>query len=176
MAAAIDTGIAALSIEDASGVADAPLRPIDQAVERLRAARAAIDRAGGEVLLVGRAENFFVGVPDLQDTLQRLRAYAEAGADVLYAPGITTPEQIRAVVAAAGTKPVNLLVGGPTPLSRTSPHSACGGSAWGCAGARRLGRFDAGDTADHAGRSFRWPAAGGLGCGVERVVPLADSR
>ncbi|MCL1420624.1 isocitrate lyase/phosphoenolpyruvate mutase family protein, partial [Enterobacter hormaechei] len=85
VAAAIDTGIAALSIEDASGVADAPLRPIDQAVERLRAARAAIDRAGGDVLLVGRAENFFVGVPDLQDTLQRLRAYAEAGADVLYA-------------------------------------------------------------------------------------------
>ncbi|WP_142806858.1 isocitrate lyase/PEP mutase family protein [Stenotrophomonas maltophilia] len=141
VAAAIDTGIAALSIEDASGVADAPLRPIDQAVERLRAARAAIDRAGGEVLLVGRAENFFVGVPDLQDTLQRLHAYAEAGADVLYAPGITTPEQIRAVVAAAGTKPVNLLVGGPTPLSlqdiaalgvrRVSLGGALARAAWG---------------------------------------------
>ncbi|MDR2960320.1 MAG: isocitrate lyase/phosphoenolpyruvate mutase family protein [Stenotrophomonas sp.] len=117
VAAAIDTGIAALSIEDASGVADAPLRPIDDAVARLRAARAAIDQAGGEVLLVGRAENFFVGVPDLHDTLRRLRAYDEAGADVLYAPGISTPEQIRAVVAAAGSTPVNLLVGGPTPLN-----------------------------------------------------------
>ncbi|MHC1653415.1 isocitrate lyase/PEP mutase family protein [Stenotrophomonas maltophilia] len=141
VAAAIDTGVAGLSIEDASGVADAPLRPIDQAVERLRAARAAIDQAGADVLLVGRAENFFVGVPDLQDTLQRLRAYAEAGADVPYAPGITTPEQIRAVVAAAGAKPVNLLVGGPTPLGlpdiaalgvrRVSLGGALARAAWG---------------------------------------------
>ncbi|WP_409460551.1 oxaloacetate decarboxylase [Stenotrophomonas maltophilia] len=141
VAAAIDTGIAALSIEDASGVADAPLRPIDDAVARLRAARAAIDQAGGEVLLVGRAENFFVGVPDLHDTLRRLRAYAEAGADVLYAPGISTPEQIRAVVAAAGSTPVNLLVGGPTPLNlkdiaalgvrRVSLGGALARAAWG---------------------------------------------
>lgn len=141
VAAAIDTGIAALSIEDASGVTDAPLRPIDDAVARLRAARAAIDQAGGEVLLVGRAENFFVGVPDLHDTLQRLRAYAEAGADVLYAPGISTPEQIRAVVAAAGSTPVNLLVGGPTPLNlqdiaalgvrRVSLGGALARAAWG---------------------------------------------
>ncbi|KAA9004317.1 isocitrate lyase/phosphoenolpyruvate mutase family protein [Stenotrophomonas cyclobalanopsidis] len=115
--ATLDTGIAALSIEDASGVAGAPLRPLEEAVQRLAAARAAIDRAGADVLLVGRAENFFVGVPDLEDTLQRLRAYAAAGADVLYAPGITTREQITAVVAAAGPKPVNLLVGGPTPLT-----------------------------------------------------------
>lgn len=141
VAAAIDTGIAALSIEDASGVTDAPLRPIDDAVARLRAARAAIDQAGGEVLLVGRAENFFVGVPDLHDTLRRLRAYAEAGADVLYAPGISTPEQIRAVVAAAGSTPVNLLVGGPTPLNlqdiaalgvrRVSLGGALARAAWG---------------------------------------------
>lgn len=141
VAAAIDTGIAALSIEDASGVTDAPLRPIDDAVARLRAARAAIDQAGGEVLLVGRAENFFVGVPDLHDTLQRLRAYAEAGADVLYAPAISTPEQIRAVVAAAGSTPVNLLVGGPTPLNlqdiaalgvrRVSLGGALARAAWG---------------------------------------------
>ncbi|PTA71262.1 MULTISPECIES: isocitrate lyase/phosphoenolpyruvate mutase family protein [unclassified Stenotrophomonas] len=141
VAAAIDTGIAALSIEDASGVTDAPLRPIDDAVARLRAARAAIDQAGGEVLLVGRAENFFVGVPDLHDTLQRLRAYAEAGADVLYAPGISTPEQIRAVVSAAGSTPVNLLVGGPTPLNlqdiaalgvrRVSLGGALARAAWG---------------------------------------------
>ena len=141
VSAAIDTGVAALSIEDASGLADAPLRPIDDAVERLRAARAAIDRAGGEVLLVGRAENFFVGVPDLQDTLQRLRAYADAGADVLYAPGISTPQQIRAVVATAGSKPVNLLVAGPIPMGlqdiaalgvrRVSLGGALARAAWG---------------------------------------------
>ncbi|WP_406234390.1 oxaloacetate decarboxylase [Isoptericola jiangsuensis] len=139
--AALDTGIAALSIEDASGVAGAPLRPLEEAVQRLAAARAAIDRAGADVLLVGRAENFFVGVPDLEDTLQRLRAYAAAGADVLYAPGITTREQIAAVVAAAGPKPVNLLVGGPTPLTlqeiaalgvrRVSLGGALARAAWG---------------------------------------------
>ena len=139
--AALGTGIAALSIEDASGVAGAPLRPLEEAVQRLAAARAAIDRAGADVLLVGRAENFFVGVPDLDDTLQRLRAYAAAGADVLYAPGITTREQITAVVAAAGPKPVNLLVGAPTPLTlqdiaalgvrRVSLGGALARAAWG---------------------------------------------
>ncbi|WP_367380504.1 oxaloacetate decarboxylase [Stenotrophomonas cyclobalanopsidis] len=139
--AALDTGIAALSIEDASGVAGAPLRLLEEAVQRLGAARAAIDRSGADVLLVGRAENFFVGVPDLEDTLQRLRAYAAAGADVLYAPGITTREQIMAVVAAAGPKPVNLLVGGPTPLTlqdiaalgvrRVSLGGALARAAWG---------------------------------------------
>lgn len=139
--AALDTAIAALSIEDASGVAGAPLRPLEEAVQRLAAARAAIDRAGADVLLVGRAENFFVGVPDLEDALQRLRAYAAAGADVLYAPGITTREQITAVVAAAGPKPVNLLVGGPTPLTlqdiaalgvrRVSLGGALARAAWG---------------------------------------------
>ncbi|HIE5354494.1 TPA: isocitrate lyase/PEP mutase family protein [Stenotrophomonas maltophilia] len=139
--AALDTGIAALSIEDASGLADAPLRPLEEAVQRLRAARAAIDRAAADVLLVGRAENFFVGVPDLEDTLQRLRAYAAAGADVLYAPGISTVEQIQAVVAAAGGKPVNLLIGGPTSLTlqdiaamgvrRVSLGGALARAAWG---------------------------------------------
>ncbi|SFR88788.1 2-Methylisocitrate lyase, PEP mutase family [Stenotrophomonas maltophilia] len=139
--AALDTGIAALSVEDASGLANAPLRPLEEAVQRLRAARAAIDRAAADVLLVGRAENFFVGVPDLEDTLQRLRAYAAAGADVLYAPGITTVEQIQAVVAAAGGKPVNLLVGGPTSLMlqdiaamgvrRVSLGGALARAAWG---------------------------------------------
>ena len=139
--AALGTGIAALSIEDASGVAGAPLRPLEEAVQRLAAARAAIDQAGADVLLVGRADNFFVGVPDLEDTLQRLRAYAAAGADVLYAPGITTREQITAVVAAAGPKPVNLLVGGPSPLTlqdiaalgvrRVSLGGALARAAWG---------------------------------------------
>lgn len=108
---AISTGVAGLSIEDSSGNPDAPLRPLDESVARLQAARAAIDASGANVVLTGRAENFFVGHPDLDDCLQRLRAYAEAGADCLYAPGIRTPEQIRAVLAAAAPLPVNVLIG-----------------------------------------------------------------
>jgi 2-methylisocitrate lyase-like PEP mutase family enzyme len=138
---ALETGVAALSIEDATGDPDAPLRDIAAAVERIRAARAAIDEAGGEALLVGRAENFFVGRPDLDDTVRRLRAYAEAGADCLYAPGIRTREQISAVVAAVAPKPVNLLVGSATELTlqdiaglgvrRVSVGGALARSAWG---------------------------------------------
>ena len=90
---AVATGVAGISIEDSTGDPDAPLRDISSAVERIRAARAAIDEAGGETLLVGRAENFIQGRPDLDDTLRRLRAYAEAGADCLYAPGIRTPDR-----------------------------------------------------------------------------------
>ena len=96
---AVDTGIAGLSIEDSTGDPKSPLFPLDVAVERLAAARRAIDETGGDTLLVGRAENFFVGVPDLEDVVARLRAYAQAGADCLYAPGIQTREQIEAVLA-----------------------------------------------------------------------------
>ena len=138
---AVATGIAGLSIEDATGDASDPLHPIDIAVARLRAARAAIDATGGETLLVGRAENFIVGRPDLDDTLARLRAYAEAGADCLYAPGIRSREQIAAVVAAVAPKPVNLLVGSASELTvsdiaalgvrRISIGGALARSAWG---------------------------------------------
>jgi 2-methylisocitrate lyase-like PEP mutase family enzyme len=108
---AIDTGVAGISIEDSTGDANHPLRDVDEAVARLRAARTAIDDSGSDVLLIGRAENFFLGHPDLDDTVSRLRAYAEAGADCLYAPGIRTREEIAAVVAAVAPKPVNLLIG-----------------------------------------------------------------
>ncbi len=138
---AIDTGVAGLSIEDSTGDASEPLRDIASAVERMRAARAAIDATGGETLLVGRAENFIVGRPDLEDTIRRLQAYAEAGADCLYAPGITTREQIAAVVAAVAPKPVNLLVGSATGLTlrdiealgvrRVSVGGAMARTAWG---------------------------------------------
>ncbi len=114
---AIETGVAGLSIEDTSGDPSNPIRDIDDAVARLRAARRAIDAAGGDTLLVGRAENFLFGRPDLEDTIARLKAYAAAGADCLYAPGITTREQITAVVAAVAPKPVNLLVGAAGPLT-----------------------------------------------------------
>lgn len=109
---AVDTGVAGLSIEDASGNPDAPLFDIPVAVQRLRAARAAIDASGQNVMLIGRAENFFAGRPDINDAIARLRAYAEAGADCLYAPAIHTREQIAAVVAACAPKPVNVLIGG----------------------------------------------------------------
>jgi 2-methylisocitrate lyase-like PEP mutase family enzyme len=112
---AIETGIAGLSIEDG---ADRRLYPIDQAVARLAAARVAIDGAKADVLLVGRAECFLLGRPDLDETLARLKAYASAGADVLYAPGIKTREQIEAVVAAVAPKPVNVLMSsGAGPLT-----------------------------------------------------------
>jgi 2-methylisocitrate lyase-like PEP mutase family enzyme len=115
---AVETGVAGISIEDSTGDANNPLRDVDDAVVRLRAARAAIDEAGGETLLIGRAENFFVGRPDLDDTISRLKAYAEAGADCLYAPGIRTREHIAAVVAAVAPKPVNLLIGSTTEFTR----------------------------------------------------------
>jgi len=137
----VDTGVAGLSIEDASGDTDDPIYPIDEAVTRIRAARAAIDRAGGEVLLTGRAEGFLFGRPDLDDIIRRLRAYAQAGADCLYAPGIRTREQITAVVEAVAPKPVNLLVGGVTDLTvsdiaalgvrRISVGGGLARSAWG---------------------------------------------
>jgi 2-methylisocitrate lyase-like PEP mutase family enzyme len=107
------TGIAGLSIEDSTRGADEPLYPFDVAVERIRAARQAIDESGTGVLLTGRSEGFVAGRPDLDETVRRLQAYAEAGADCLYAPFVDTPEQISAIVAAVAPKPVNLLVHKP---------------------------------------------------------------
>jgi 2-methylisocitrate lyase-like PEP mutase family enzyme len=106
------TGIAGLSIEDSPNDASVPLYPLDVAVARVRIARAAIDRAGGEVVFTARAEGFIRGVPDLDDVIRRLKAYKDAGADCLYAPGIKTREQIEAVVKAAAPKPVNFLNSG----------------------------------------------------------------
>lgn len=154
---AVQTGVAGLSIEDSTGDAARPLRALDDAVARIRAARSAIDRAGGDVLLVGRAECFIVGHPDLDETIARLKAYANAGADCLYAPGIRTREQIAAVVAAVAPKPVNLLVGTASELTmrdiaglgvrRVSVGGALARAAWaGMMNAARTiveqGRFD----------------------------------
>src|SRR5258705_3206521 len=93
---AVETGVAGLSIEDSTGDAARPLHELSVAVERMRAARRAIDKAGGDTLLVGRAECFLVGRPDLAETIARLKAYSDAGADCLYAPGIRTRGQITA--------------------------------------------------------------------------------
>lgn len=110
---AVATGIAGLSIEDSTGDPADPLHRFDLAVERVRAARRAIDESGTGVVLTGRSEGFVVGRPDIDETIRRLTAYAEAGADCLYAPRITTIEHVSAIVAAVSPKPVNLLINGP---------------------------------------------------------------
>jgi 2-methylisocitrate lyase-like PEP mutase family enzyme len=108
---ATGTGIAGISIEDSTGDLVRPLFDFGLAVERVRAARAAIDASGTGVLLTGRSEGFIVRRPDLGETIRRLTAYAEAGADCLYAPGLRTRDDIAMVVAAVAPKPVNVLVG-----------------------------------------------------------------
>jgi 2-methylisocitrate lyase-like PEP mutase family enzyme len=107
------TGIAGLSIEDSTGDEASPLHDFDLAVERIRAARQAINDSGTGIVLTGRSEGFVVGRPDIDETIRRLHAYAEAGADCLYAPRISTVEHIAAIVAAVSPKPVNLLINAP---------------------------------------------------------------
>ena len=109
--AAAATGIAGLSIEDSTGDPSNPLFDLSLAVERMRAAREALDKSGTGVLLTGRSEGFLVGRPDLAETIRRLRAYADAGAECLYAPGLRTVEEITAFVEAVAPKPVNALIG-----------------------------------------------------------------
>ena len=135
------TGVAGLSIEDSTGNKDKPLYDIPFAVERMKAARAAIDKAAPDVMLTGRAEGFIAGVPDLEQMIARLKAYSDAGADVLYAPGIKTREQIEAVCKAVAPKPVNFLNGAAFGHSvsdlaamgvrRISVGGALARSAWG---------------------------------------------
>lgn len=142
VARCVDTGVAALSIEDSTGDPSQPLYDFDEAVARMRAARAAIDASGEDVMLIGRAECFLTGHADpLNESLKRLRAYAEAGADCLYAPGAGRPEQIRAIVEAVAPKPLNVLVGRPASYTladlaklgvrRVSVGGALAGAAWG---------------------------------------------
>ena len=162
---AVEAGVAGLSIEDSTGDAARPLYEVDDAVARMRAARKAIDQAGGDTLLVGRAECFLVGRPDIDETISRLRSYAGAGADCLYAPGIRSPEHIRRVVESVAPKPVNLLVGYAAKASvaeiaalgvrRISVGGALARAAWGgfMRAAKMLaeqGRFDGfADAASH---------------------------
>jgi 2-methylisocitrate lyase-like PEP mutase family enzyme len=158
VALCIATGVAGLSIEDATGDSARPLYDLDAAVARMRAARRAIDRSGADVMLVGRAECFLVGRPDMAETIARLRAYAAAGADCLYAPGIRTADQIAAVVAGVAPKPVNVLMSAATGLTvadlaglgvrRISVGGALSRVAWGAfmRASRQIaqeGRFDA---------------------------------
>jgi methylisocitrate lyase len=137
---ATSTGIAGLSIEDSTGNPDQPLFDFPLAVERVAAARRAIDDSGTGVLLTGRSEGFIAGRPDLTETIRRLIAYAEAGADCLFAPGLRRLDDIVAVVRAVAPKPVNVLVGGDfttvaelteAGVRRISVGGALARSAWG---------------------------------------------
>src|SRR5947207_13359829 len=134
----VETGVAGLSIEDSTSDPAVPLYDFELALARVRAA---IDAAGGEVVFTARSEGFIRGRPDLEETVRRLKAFAAAGADCLYAPGIRTREQIAAVVKAVAPKPVNFLMGGPSELTvrdlgelgvrRISIGGALARSAWG---------------------------------------------
>ncbi len=110
---AAGTGIAGLSIEDSSGDAADPLFDFDLSVARVRAAREAIDASGTGIVLTGRSEGFVVGRPDIDETIRRLTAYAEAGADCLYAPRLESLDHAAAIVSAVAPKPVNLLINAP---------------------------------------------------------------
>lgn len=159
VAACVDTGVAGLSIEDAADEPGAPLFARDVALDRLRAARAAIDASGTGVVLTARCEAFLVGDPDAARTvIDRLVAYADAGADCLFAPGVRDPALIETLVAAVAPRPINVLVGAPAPgltvarladlgVRRISVGSALARVAWGAflAAARQLataGTFD----------------------------------
>jgi 2-methylisocitrate lyase-like PEP mutase family enzyme len=112
VALCIAAGVAGLSIEDATGDPDQPLYDFDLAVARVKAARAAIDRAGGDVVFTARTEGFIRGRPDLDETIRRLNAFADAGADCLYSPGIKTRAEIEATVQAVAPKAINFLNSG----------------------------------------------------------------
>ncbi len=137
----VEAGASGLSIEDFPGGNAKALYPFDEAFARLRAARAAIDATGADVLLTGRSEGILHGAADMAETIRRLKAYSAAGADCLYAPGLKTREEIRAVVEAVAPKPVNVLIGWPSELSvadlaalgvrRISIGGALARSAWG---------------------------------------------
>jgi methylisocitrate lyase len=139
----VRAGAAGLSIEDATGDAAAPLYERGVALERLRAARRAIDASGVPAVLTARCEAYLLGVPDApRVALDRLVAFADAGADCLFAPGVREPEEIRAMVKAVAPKPVNVLVSAPSPtlsvarledlgVRRISVGSALARVAWG---------------------------------------------
>ncbi|MFM9973725.1 MAG: GNAT family N-acetyltransferase [Beijerinckiaceae bacterium] len=107
----VATGVAGLSIEDATGDDASPLYNFETALERIKVARKAVDETGADVMLTARAEAYLHGHPEpLPEVCKRLAAFAEAGADVLYAPGLKTEKEMREVIAAAGGKPVNILL------------------------------------------------------------------
>ena len=166
VARAITTGIAGLSIEDSTGHAASPLYDFALAVERIHAARHAIDASGSGVVLTARSEGFIVGRPDLSETIRRLTAYAEAGADCLYAPGLRALADIVALVQAVAPKPVNVLVG--SDFTTVAELSA--------AGVRRVSVGGALARAAYGGflEAAREIAEHGTFAGLARGVPFAE--
>lgn len=163
----VQTGVAGLSIEDSTGDKANPLYPFDLALARIKAARAAIDKTGEDVLLTARTEGFIRGRPDMDETLRRLKAFADAGADCLYAPGIKTREEIERVVNAVAPKPVNVLIGWPSDLTVSEIAKL---------GARRI---SVGGSLARAGwggfiRAARQLADGGCFGGFADAAPAAD--
>ena len=153
----IGTGVAGFSIEDYTGDPKAPFYGFSESIERIRAARQAIDASGEKVLLTARSETIWAGRPDgLKEALRRLTAFAEAGADVLFAPGLKRPQEVAEVVHAAGGLPVNVVVGAPgftlrqledLGVRRVSTGAGLARAAWGgfMRAARLIaeeGRFD----------------------------------
>jgi methylisocitrate lyase len=166
VAAAAETGVSGISIEDSTGDESNPLFAFDLAVERVRAARRAIDDSGTGIVLVGRSEGFIVGRPDLAETIRRLVAYAEAGADCLYAPGLRSVADIAAVVGGVSPKPVNVLVGsGFTTVAELA-----------AVGVRRISVGGALARAAWAGflEAAREIAEHGTFTGLSRAVPFTD--
>jgi 2-methylisocitrate lyase-like PEP mutase family enzyme len=169
----VGAGVSGFSIEDYTGDPAAPLYGLSEAVERLRAARSAINASGETVLLTARSEAILRQAGGLPEALRRLAAYAEAGADVLYAPFVRTPEEITEVVRVAGKLPVNVLVGWPgltrkqledLGVKRISTGGALASAAWG--GFMRVAK----DIAEHG----RFDALTGLGARKEIEAAFAD--
>jgi 2-methylisocitrate lyase-like PEP mutase family enzyme len=164
----VETGVAGLSIEDSTGDPRRPLYDLDEAVARLKAARAAIDASGTGVLLTARAECHLVGTPDpLKESIRRLQAYADAGADVLYAPGPHERTDIKAIIDAVAPKPVNVLIGGRTDLALEDLAEM---------GARRVSVGAALARAAWTGfiRAARTMAEAGRFDGLQGTVPFAE--
>ena len=164
----VETGVAGLSIEDSTGDARRPLYELDDAVARIKAARAAIDASGTGVLLTARAECHLVGTPKpLEESIRRLQAYAEAGADVLYAPGPRERADIKAVIDAVAPKPVNVLMGWNTGLTLSDLAAL---------GARRVSVGSALARAAWTGfiQAARMMAEGGRFDGLEGITPFAE--
>ena len=164
----VATGVSGLSIEDSTGDPRRPLYDLDEAVARLKAARAAIDASGTGVLLTARAECHLVGTPDpLPDSIRRLKAYADAGAEVLYAPGPSERRDIKAIIDAVAPKPVNVLIGWPTDLALSDLAAM---------GARRVSVGAALARAAWTGfmRAARTMAETGRFDGLQGTVPFAE--
>jgi 2-methylisocitrate lyase-like PEP mutase family enzyme len=176
---AVATGVAGLSIEDATGDPKVPLFEFGEAVERIAAARAAIDATASDVMLIGRCEGFLVGETNLDKIIERLLAYSRAGADCLYPPGVKTRDHVAAVVKALAPKPVNILMGSPGPsvseladlgVRRISVGGAMARAAWG-AFLRAAKDIAENGSFDEFGAAISYAELNGLFAAIDKEKP-----